>query len=120
MFTVIIVVCSLKSMCILSFVLIGCCMSELHGHLCRPYRNVWPEAVYCCFIYKNYIVYQTFNMTLRWSSWSSISVQSFISLLCTVFEIRELKLKKKKKNNNNNNNNNKEKMKNCENELLQF
>ena len=83
-------------------------MSELHGHLC-PYRNVWPEAVYCCF---------TFNMTLRWSSWSSISVQSFISLLCTVFEIRELKLKKKKKKNNNNNN--KEKMKNCENELLQF
>ena len=47
-------------------------------------------------------------------------MQSFISLLCTVFEIRELKLKKKKKNNNNNNNNNKEKMKNCENELLQF
>ena len=43
-------------------------------------------------------------------------MQSFISLLCTVFEIRELKLKKKKKNNNNN----KEKMKNCENELLQF
>ena len=43
-----IVVCSLKSMCIPSFVLIGCCVSELHGHLC-PYRNVWPEAVYCCF-----------------------------------------------------------------------
>ena len=48
MFTVIIVVCSLKTMCIPSFVLIGCCMSELHGHLCL-YRNVWPEAVYCCF-----------------------------------------------------------------------
>ena len=48
MFTVILVVWSLKSMCIPSFVLIGCCMSELHGHLC-PYRNVWPEAVYCCF-----------------------------------------------------------------------
>ena len=46
-------------------------------------------------------------------------MQSFISLLCTVFEIRELKLKKKKKKKNNNNNN-KEKMKNCENELLQF
>ena len=39
---VIIVVCLLKS--IPSFVLIGCCMSELHGHLC-PYRNVLPEAV---------------------------------------------------------------------------
>ena len=48
MFTVIIVVCSLKSMYIPSFVLIGCCVSELHGHLC-PYHNVLPEAVYCCF-----------------------------------------------------------------------
>ena len=48
MFTVIVVVCSLKSMCISSFVLIGCCVSELHGHLC-PYRNVLPKAVYCCF-----------------------------------------------------------------------
>ena len=47
MFTVIIVVCSLKSMCIPSFVLIGCCVSELRGHL-LPYRNVGPEAVYCC------------------------------------------------------------------------
>ena len=44
MFTVVIVVCSLKSMCIQSFILIGCCVSELHGHLC-PYRNVLPEAV---------------------------------------------------------------------------
>ena len=25
-----------------------CCVSELHGYLC-PYRNVLPEAVYCCF-----------------------------------------------------------------------
>ena len=48
MFTVIIVVCSLKSMCIPSFVLIGYCVSDLHGHIC-PYRNVWPEAVYCSF-----------------------------------------------------------------------
>ena len=48
MFTVIVVVCSLKSMCISSFVLIGCCVSELRGHLC-PYRNALPEAVYCCF-----------------------------------------------------------------------
>ena len=43
-----VMVCSLKSMCTPSFVLIGCCVSELHGHIC-PYRNVWPEAVYCCF-----------------------------------------------------------------------
>ena len=45
MFTVMIVVCLLKSMCIPSFVLIGCCVSELHC----PHRNVLPEAVYCCF-----------------------------------------------------------------------
>ena len=43
MFTVIIVVCSLKST---KFHLN--CVSELHGHIC-PYCNVWPEAVYCCF-----------------------------------------------------------------------
>ena len=48
MFTVIIEICSWKGMCISSFVLIGCCVSELRGHLC-PYRNVLPEAVYCCF-----------------------------------------------------------------------
>ena len=44
MFNVIIVVCSLKSMCIPSFVLIGCCVSELRGHL-YPYCNVWPEGI---------------------------------------------------------------------------
>ena len=32
-------------MCVRSFILIGYCVSELHGHIC-PYRNVWPEAVY--------------------------------------------------------------------------
>ena len=40
-------VCSLNSMCIPTFALIYCYVSELHGHLC-PYYNVWPEAVYCC------------------------------------------------------------------------
>ena len=48
MFTVVITVCSLKCMCIHSLILIGCCVSELHGPLC-PYRNVLPEAVYCCY-----------------------------------------------------------------------
>ena len=48
MFTVMIGVYFFKRMCIPSFVLIGFCMSELHGHLC-PYSNVLPEAVYCCF-----------------------------------------------------------------------
>ena len=28
------VMCSLKSMCLPSVVLIGCCVSELHGHEC--------------------------------------------------------------------------------------
>ena len=45
MFTVIIVVCSLKSMCVPSFIVIGYCESELHGRYC----NVLPEAVYYCF-----------------------------------------------------------------------
>ena len=57
-------------------------------------------------------------MPIPWSLWISISTQSFVSQLCTVFEIRELKLKKKKKKKNNNNN--KEKMKNSENELFNF
>ena len=48
MFTQIIVVCLLKSMCVPSFVLFGCCFNKLQAYLC-PYRNVWPEAVYCCF-----------------------------------------------------------------------
>ena len=30
------------------FTSIGCCISELHAHIC-PRNNVWPEAVYCCF-----------------------------------------------------------------------
>ena len=110
MFTVIIVVCLLKRMCMPSFILIGCCVSELHGHLC-PYRNVLPEAVYCCFTRTTLL--QKRNFPIPWSLWISISTQSFVSQLCTVFE---LKLKKKKKKNDNNNN----KMKNSENERLQF
>ena len=63
---------------------------------------------------------QTCNFPIPWSLWISICTQSFISQLPLVIEIRWLKLKKKKKKKKNNNNNNKEKMKNCENELLQF
>ena len=48
LYTVNIVVCALKSMCVPCFILIGYCVSELHSHIC-PYCNVWPEAVYCCF-----------------------------------------------------------------------
>ena len=58
---------------------------------------------------------QTCNFPIPWSLWISICTQSFISQLPLVIEIRWSKLKKKK-----NNNNNKEKMKNCENERLQF
>ena len=32
-------------MCVSSFIVIGYCVSELHGHYC----NVLPEAIYCCF-----------------------------------------------------------------------
>ena len=53
---------------------------------------------------------QTGNFPIPWSLRISISTQSLVSQLCLVIEIRELKLKKK--NNN--------KMKNCENELLQI
>ena len=42
MFTV---VCSLKSMCIPSFVLIGC----LCECVTRPSMYLWLETVYCCF-----------------------------------------------------------------------
>ena len=34
---------SLKSMCVPGFIVIGYCVSELHGHTC-PYRKVLPEA----------------------------------------------------------------------------
>ena len=37
-------VCSLKGKCVPSFIVIGYCVSELHGHIC-PYYNIWPEAV---------------------------------------------------------------------------
>ena len=55
---------------------------------------------------------QICNFPIPWSLWISISTQSFISQLCPVIEICESKLK--------NNNNNNKKMKNCENELLQY
>ena len=45
--TVIIEMCSLKSMCMPHFILIGCGVSELHGYLC-----LWSRL-----FYKNYIVY---------------------------------------------------------------
>ena len=43
MFSVIIMVCSLKSMCVPSFIAIGYCVSEFHGHIC-PHRNVCGDG----------------------------------------------------------------------------
>ena len=37
-------VCLLKTTCILSFILMGHCISESHAKLCF-YHNVWPEVV---------------------------------------------------------------------------
>ena len=45
MFTVIIVVCSLKSMCVPSFIVIGYCVSELHGHICVTVVNYTLDVV---------------------------------------------------------------------------
>ena len=85
-------------MSIPSFVLIGCCVNELRGHVC-PYRNVWPEAVYCCFTRTTLF---TNNLVCLCTS-VPMSSQSFVPQFSPVIEIRE-KLKSK----------------NCENELLQF
>ena len=81
MFTVIIVVCSLKSMCIQSFILIGCCVSELHGHLC-PYCNVLPEAVYCCFT-RTALFTKLFTCLYD----QSLTSPSFVTLYLMVSEI---------------------------------
>ena len=61
MSTVIIVVCSLKSMCVPSFIVIGYCVSELHGRfiaggsLLLLYKN--------CIVYQ--IVYMLYDQILR-------------------------------------------------------
>ena len=72
-------------MCISSFVLIGCCVSELRGHLC-PYRNVLPEAVIV--VLQELHCLQKRNFPIPWSLWISISTQSFVSQLSLVIEIR--------------------------------
>ena len=85
LFTVIIVVCLLKRMCMESFILIGYCVSKLHGHLC-PYRNVRPEAVCCCFtrttllifVCLYYIVHE-FLSVHKVSSLNSVRVLRYVS-----------------------------------------
>ena len=61
MFTVIIqvFVCSSKIICIPSFVLFGCGISELHGHLC-PHDNVWRQVVFTrTTMFTELLIYQT-------------------------------------------------------------
>ena len=79
MFTVIIVVCSLKSMCIPSFISIGCCVSELHGPLC-PYRNVLPEGGCLLLFYRNYIIYQIVYMLVCSELEVAITSPGFVTL----------------------------------------
>ena len=68
MFTINFLVCPLKNRQVL-------CFSELHDHLCS-YRNVCRLLLF----YKNYIVYQNFNMTMQWLSWSSSAKFHFLTL----------------------------------------
>ena len=58
--------------------LIGYCVSELHGHIC-PYRNVWPEAVYCCFT-RTYNVYRIVYMFVCSELEVAITSPSFVTL----------------------------------------
>ena len=86
MFTIIIVVYFLKSMCISSFILIGCCVSELHGRLC-PYCNVWPEAVYCCFTETTLFTKLFTCLFVRLELEVVITSPSFVTLYYMVSEI---------------------------------
>ena len=49
------------------------------------------------FILHDYIVYNIFNMTMRYPQWNYITVQSFVLTSAIVSEVRLLKRKKKKK-----------------------
>ena len=53
-------------------------MSGLHGHIC-PYRNVWPEAVYCCFTRTTLFVLSELEV--------AITSPSFVTLYLMVDEI---------------------------------
>ena len=58
-----------------SFILIGFRVSEIHAHL----RNVWPEAVYCCFT----------RTTLFTEMYSMVISISTVSQLCPAITFRE-------------------------------
>ena len=78
--------CSLKSMYIPSFVLIGCCVSELYGHIC-PYRNVWPEAVYCCSTRTTILFIYLYDRSQRSELEVAITSPSVVTLYLMVSEI---------------------------------
>ena len=82
MFTVFIAV---KSMCIPSFVLIGYCVSDLHGHICL-YRNVWPEAVYCCYT-RTTLFTTMFTVIIVVCLLKRICMSSFVLIGCCVSKL---------------------------------
>ena len=69
LFTVIVVVCSLKSMCIPSFVLIGCCVNELHAPIVMYYPRLFIvvlqdlQCLQCCLHVDIIRVIGIFNFT---------------------------------------------------------
>ena len=73
----------LKSMRIPSFVLISFCFSELYAHL-GPYRNVWPEAVYCFTITTLF----TINLSLFHGHYGYLSAVCKVSFLHSVRFLR--------------------------------
>ena len=48
-------------------------------------------------VYKRYIVYKMFNMTMHYPQWNYITVPSFMFRCVAISELRLLKRKKKKK-----------------------
>ena len=59
-------------------------------------NNTWPGAIIFCLVYKKYIVYKFFNMTMHYPQWNYITVPSFMFRCVTVSELRLFKRKKKK------------------------
>ena len=50
-------VCSLRRMGTPSFILIGCCVSVLHAHLCH-YCNVWPHCLPLTYLFHGHYGFQ--------------------------------------------------------------
>ena len=78
----IIVVCSLKSMCIPSFVLIVYCVSELHGHL-SSHHNYGLRL----FIFTRTTLFTTMLLIIVVSLLKSRCIPSFVLIVCCVNEL---------------------------------